>query len=308
MTPPLPIRVYLLDDHEIVRQGMRTLLEAAGDIEVVGESGSAEEAAARIPVLCPDVAVLDNRLPDGSGVEVCRHVRAVDPSIRALVLTSYDDDEALFAAIMAGASGYLLKEIKGSDVVSAIRQVAAGRSLIDPSLLTRVLDRVRNGPAVADELAVLTEQELKLLTLITEGLTNRQISEQMCLAEKTVKNYVSHSSPSWDWRPAPRPPCSPPSCSRRNRRRGTVLTEDHQRPRGTIRPGDPARQARAGSTITARGVATAATHKHVNVEGVAVGVSDLGAFFDRLLALGFPHGVRRDGREAPPVFGPADRR
>ena len=191
MTQPERIRIYLLDDHEVVRQGLRALLESAGDIEVVGESGSAEEAAARIPALHPHVAVLDGRLPDGSGIEVCRQVRAVDPSIRALILTSYDDDEALFAAIMAGASGYVLKEIKGADLVGAVRQVAAGNSLIDPALTARVLDRVRNGPATAPELAELTDQELKLLALIAEGLTNRQIGERMFLAEKTVKNSVS---------------------------------------------------------------------------------------------------------------------
>ncbi|WP_372729089.1 response regulator [Nocardioides sp.] len=185
------IRVYLLDDHEVVRQGLRALLEAAGDIEVIGESGSAVEATARIPALQPDVAVLDGRLPDGSGVEVCRSVLAVDAGIRALILTSYDDDEALFAAIMAGASGYVLKEIKGSDLVGAVRQVAAGHSLIDPALTARVLERVRNPQVTAPELAALTEQELKLLALIAEGMTNRQIAEQMFLAEKTVKNYVS---------------------------------------------------------------------------------------------------------------------
>jgi DNA-binding NarL/FixJ family response regulator len=185
------IRVYLLDDHEVVRQGLRALLEGTGDIEVVGESGSATEAASRIPALRPDVAVLDARLPDGSGIEVCRSIRAVDPSIGALILTSYDDDEALFAAIMAGAAGYVLKEIKSTDLVSAIRQVAGGNSLIDPALTARVLERVRNGPATAPELADLTEQELTLLGYIAEGLTNRQIGERMFLAEKTVKNYVS---------------------------------------------------------------------------------------------------------------------
>jgi two-component system response regulator DevR len=185
------IRVYLLDDHEVVRQGLRALLEGAGDIEVVGESGSAIEAALRIPALRPDVAVLDGRLPDGSGIEVCREVRSVDPDIRALILTSYDDDEALFAAIMAGASGYVLKEIKSNDLVNAVRQVAAGNSLIDPVLTARVLERVRNPTATAPELAGLTDQELKLLAHIAEGLTNRQIGEQMFLAEKTVKNYVS---------------------------------------------------------------------------------------------------------------------
>src|SRR3954464_10818582 len=139
------IRVYLLDDHEVVRQGLRALLESAGDIEVVGESGSAVDASHRIPALRPDVAVLDARLPDGSGIEVCRTVRAVDPSIRALILTSYDDDEALFAAIMAGASGYVLKEITGQDLIGAVHQVASGNSLIDPALTARVLERVRNG-------------------------------------------------------------------------------------------------------------------------------------------------------------------
>ena len=190
MTPP-KIRVYLLDDHEVVRQGLRALLEGAGDVEVIGESGSAVDATSRIPALRPDVAVLDGRLPDGSGIEVCREIRSVDPTIRALILTSYDDDEALFAAIMAGASGYVLKEIKGTDLVKAIRQVAAGNSLIDPALTSRLLERVRNPQATAPELADLTEQELKLLAHIAEGLTNRQIGEQMFLAEKTVKNYVS---------------------------------------------------------------------------------------------------------------------
>ena len=185
------IRVYLLDDHEVVRQGLRALLESSGDIEVVGESASAVEATSRIPALHPDVAVLDARLPDGSGIEVCRSVRAVDPTIGALILTSYDDDEALFAAIMAGAAGYVLKEIRGNDLVEAIRQVAAGNSLIDPTLTAKVLERVRNPPATAPELAQLTEQEIKLLGYIAEGMTNRQIGEQMFLAEKTVKNYVS---------------------------------------------------------------------------------------------------------------------
>jgi DNA-binding NarL/FixJ family response regulator len=196
MSPPStregrPIRVYLLDDHEVVRQGLRALLESAGGIEVVGESGSAVEATARIPATKPDVAVLDARLPDGSGIEVCRTVRSVDDRIQALILTSYDDDEALFAAIMAGAAGYVLKEIRGSDLVDGVRRVAAGQSLIDPTLTARVLERVRKGTSVAPELAELTEQERKLLALIAEGLTNRQIGERMFLAEKTVKNYVS---------------------------------------------------------------------------------------------------------------------
>ncbi|MCW2832051.1 MAG: devR 1 [Nocardioides sp.] len=185
-----PIRVFLLDDHDVVREGLRFMLERHG-FEVVGESATAAEATARIPALHPDVAVLDARLPDGSGIEVCRAVRSIDPKIQVLILTSYDDDEALFAAIMAGASGYVLKDIKGGDLVGAIQQVAAGNSLIDPTLTARVLERVRNGPSTAPELAQLTEQELKLLGYIAEGMTNRQIGERMFLAEKTVKNYVS---------------------------------------------------------------------------------------------------------------------
>ena len=191
MTETAKIRVYLLDDHEIVRQGIRTFLEATGDIEVVGESGSAVDAGNRIPALHPDVAILDARLPDGSGIEVCRTVRSVDPTINALILTSYDDDEALFSAIMAGAAGYVLKEVKSSDLLSAIRHVAAGQSLIDPALTARVLDRVRNPVTVAPELAELTEQEMRLLEFIAQGMTNKQIGEQMFLAEKTIKNYVS---------------------------------------------------------------------------------------------------------------------
>ncbi|MCW2781519.1 MAG: hypothetical protein JWR35_1968 [Marmoricola sp.] len=189
--PAKPIRVYLLDDHEVVRRGLRELLESSGDIEVIGESGLAQEATSRIPALHPDVAVLDGRLPDGSGIDVCRDVRSVDPSIKALILTSYDDDEALFAAIMAGASGYVLKQITGTDLVDAVRRVAAGQSLIDPSLTARVLERLRTGPEEASELASLTDQERKILALIAEGYTNRQIGEAIFLAEKTVKNYVS---------------------------------------------------------------------------------------------------------------------
>ena len=187
----MTIRVFLLDDHEVVRRGIRELLEGEGDIEVVGESGLAEEATRRIPALRPDVAILDARLPDGSGIDVCREVRSQDPSIKALILTSYDDDEALFAAIMAGAAGYVLKQIRGNDLVDTVRRVAAGQSMLDPSVTAQVLDRVRNGPPVDKELAKLTAQEQKILDLIGEGLTNRQIAERMFLAEKTVKNYVS---------------------------------------------------------------------------------------------------------------------
>ena len=186
-----PIRVFLLDDHEVVRRGLRDLLESEGDIDVVGEAGTVQEATARIPALRPDVAVLDGRLPDGSGIDVCRDVRSVDPNIKALILTSYDDDEALFAAILAGASGYVLKQIGGNDLIDAVRRVAAGQSLLDPALTARVLDRVRRGPETHEELAKLTEQERKILALIAEGLTNRQIGERLFLAEKTIKNYVS---------------------------------------------------------------------------------------------------------------------
>jgi DNA-binding NarL/FixJ family response regulator len=185
------IRVFLLDDHEVVRRGLHDLLESEGDIEVVGESGSVREAIARIPALRPDVAVLDGRLPDGSGIDVCREVRSIDPNIKALILTSYDDDEALFAAILAGAAGYVLKQIGGNDLVDGVRRVAAGQSLLDPTLTARVLERVRKGPEANEELAKLTDQERKILALIAEGLTNRQIGERLFLAEKTVKNYVS---------------------------------------------------------------------------------------------------------------------
>jgi DNA-binding NarL/FixJ family response regulator len=185
------IRVFLLDDHEVVRRGLADLLHAAGDIEVVGESGLAREATARIPALRPDVAILDARLPDGSGIDVCRDVRTVDSSIRGLILTSYEDDEALFAAIMAGADGYVLKQIRGTDLVDAVRRVAAGQSLLDPAVTQRVLDRIRNGVEQPRELETLTEQERRILGYVAEGLTNREIAAKMFLAEKTVKNYVS---------------------------------------------------------------------------------------------------------------------
>jgi DNA-binding NarL/FixJ family response regulator len=185
------VKVFLLDDHEIVRRGLRELLEAESDIELVGESASAEEAKRRIPALRPDVAVLDGRLPDGSGIDVCREVRSRFPEIRALILTSFDDEDALFAAIMAGASGYVLKDVHGDDLVDAIRRVAAGQSLLDPAVTERVLERVRTGSPTDRRVAGLSDQERKVLALIGEGLTNRQIAEQMFLSEKTVKNYVS---------------------------------------------------------------------------------------------------------------------
>jgi two-component system response regulator DevR len=186
------IRVFLLDDHEVVRRGVRELLEAEDDMEVVGDAGTAEQALARIPPTAPDVAILDVQLPDGSGVEVAREIRSAYPAIQCLILTSFSDDEALFQAIMAGAAGYLLKQIKGTDLVDAVRRVAAGQSLLDPAVTTRVLERLRRGPETDERLARLTEQERRILDLIAEGLTNRQIAERVHLAEKTVKNYVSN--------------------------------------------------------------------------------------------------------------------
>ncbi|HEX5986413.1 MAG TPA: response regulator transcription factor [Nocardioides sp.] len=188
---PGPVTVYLLDDHEVVRRGIKDLLESEGDIVVVGESASAAEASRRIPALRPDVAILDGRLPDGSGIDVCRDVRSVDPSIAVLILTSFDDDEALFSAIMAGASGYVLKQVRGNDLVETVRRVAGGQSALDPAVTRQVLDRLRRGPEVDPAVAPLTPQETRLLELIGQGMTNRQIAQTMHLAEKTVKNYVS---------------------------------------------------------------------------------------------------------------------
>jgi two-component system response regulator DevR len=184
------IRVYLLDDHEVVRRGLRELLEVEDDIEVVGESASAHEAARRIPALRPHVMVLDARLPDGSGIDVCRDVRSIDPSVAGIILTSYDDDNALRSAVLAGAVGYLLKDIKGNDLVASIRRVAAGESLLDSGVVSRL--RAQWGHDVEDpRLVALSPQERRILEHIAEGLTNRQIGETMSLAEKTVKNYVT---------------------------------------------------------------------------------------------------------------------
>lgn len=186
-----PTRIFLLDDHEVVRRGLRELIEAEDDLTVVGEADTAEIAYGRIPATNPHVAVLDVRLPDGDGVEVCREIRSKRPEIACLMLTSYSDDEALFAAIMAGAAGFVLKQVRGTDLIDGIRRVAAGESLLDPSLTARVLERLRTKPE--DEgLSELTPQEQRILELIGEGLTNRQIGEEMFLAEKTVKNYVSN--------------------------------------------------------------------------------------------------------------------
>jgi len=185
------IRVFLLDDHEVVRRGIRDLLESEGDIEVVGEAARAEDATHRVPALRPDVAVLDARLPDGSGIDAAREIRSVDPSIKIIILTSFEDDDALFAAIMAGAAGYLLKQIDGTDLVDAVRRVADGQSLLDPAVTARVLERIRNPEQVPIQLKSLTDQERRILEYVADGLTNRQIAAQMFLAEKTVKNYVS---------------------------------------------------------------------------------------------------------------------
>jgi two-component system response regulator DevR len=186
-----PIRVFILDDHELVRRGLTDLLTTTKDLTIVGEAATAADALHRIPAVAPDVALLDARLPDGSGIDVCREIRSSYENVRCLILTSYDDDEALFAAVMAGASGYLLKQIGGNSLIEGIRQVAAGRSLLDPAVTEKLLDRLRN-PVEPDPVAgKLTAREREILDLIADGFTNRQIGERLFLAEKTVKNYVS---------------------------------------------------------------------------------------------------------------------
>jgi two-component system response regulator DevR len=189
---PGPIRVFLLDDHEVVRRGVRDLLEVDGDIVVCGEAGTAGEAVGRILATSPDVALLDVSLPDGDGVAVCREVVARRPDVKVLMLTSLDDDEALFDAIVAGASGYVLKQVRGSELVEDVRRVAGGQSLLDPAVTATVLERIRELPGTDGDGGVdLTAQERQILDLLADGCTNRQIGEAMFLAEKTVKNYVS---------------------------------------------------------------------------------------------------------------------
>jgi len=188
----MTIRVFLLDDHEVVRRGVADLLGMEDDIEVVGEAGTAEQAVSRILATAPDVAILDVQLPDGSGVEVCREVRSVRPELVCLMLTSFAEDEALFEAIMAGAAGFVLKQVKGSDLVDSVRKVAGGESLLDPRTTQRVLERIRRAPEEDERLKGLTPQEKRILSLLAEGRTNRQIADEMFLAEKTVKNYVSN--------------------------------------------------------------------------------------------------------------------
>ncbi|MFD0313615.1 response regulator [Streptomyces flavalbus] len=192
--PGTPIRVFLLDDHEVVRRGVHDLLDDEPDITVVGEAATAEQALARVPALRPQVAVLDVRLPDGDGVSVCRELRSRMPDLACLMLTSFDDEEALLDSIMAGAAGYVLKQIQGSDLVSAVRTVAKGQSLLDPSAATKLMARLRGGQEQETEVDVLpglTAREREILALIGEGLTNRQIGQQLFLAEKTVKNHIS---------------------------------------------------------------------------------------------------------------------
>ena len=186
------VRVLLVDDHEVVRRGLRDLLDSEDDIEVVAEAGGVDEAMVRAAATRPRVAVVDMRLPDGDGLDLCRRLRASDDAPYCLVLTAFDDEQALVGAINAGASGYLLKQVRGQDLVHAVREVAAGRSLLDPVTTGRVLDQLRKATSEEpDPLAELTEQERNVLNLIGEGMTNRQIAEQLFLAEKTVKNYVT---------------------------------------------------------------------------------------------------------------------
>ncbi|MER7844942.1 response regulator transcription factor [Kitasatospora sp. NPDC096077] len=191
---PAPVRVFLLDDHEVVRRGVHDLLDGEPDLEVVGEAATAEQALVRVPALRPDVAVLDVRLGDGDGVSVCRELRSRMPDLACLMLTSFDDEEALLDAVMAGAAGYVLKQISGTDLVAAVRTVASGRSMLDPGAATRLLNRLRSDAEPARPVTAgpgLTAREQEVLALIGEGLTNRQIGERLYLAEKTVKNHVS---------------------------------------------------------------------------------------------------------------------
>jgi two-component system, NarL family, response regulator DevR len=185
------IRVFLVDDHELARRGIAGLLEAEDDIEVIGEAATAAQARSRILATRPDVAVLDVRLPDGSGIDVCREIRSKDPDIQCLMLTAYDDDEAIYAAVIAGAAGYVLKDIRGSGLVDSVRRVASGKNLLDPTLTAKVLERMRGGVGADPRLASLSQRENQIMALIADGLTNREIGLRLSLAEKTVKNYVS---------------------------------------------------------------------------------------------------------------------
>ena len=188
----MPITVFLVDDHEVVRRGVRDLLESSGDVTVVGEAGTVTEALQRVPAAAPDVAVLDVQLPDGTGIELCRELRSGRPELACLMLTSFPDDDALLDAVVAGASGYVLKQVRGSDLLDAVRGVADGQSLLDPVLRQRAAQRIRSGPEEDERLRHLTPQERRILDLLADGLTNRQIADEMYLAEKTIKNYVSN--------------------------------------------------------------------------------------------------------------------
>ncbi|MDQ1528325.1 MAG: two-component system, NarL family, response regulator DevR, partial [Actinomycetota bacterium] len=185
------ITVFLVDDHELARRGIAGLLEAESDIQVIGEASTALQARSRILATRPDVAVLDVRLPDGSGIDVCRDVRSADPGIQCLMLTAYDDDEAIYAAVIAGAAGYVLKDIRGAGLVDSVRKIAAGRNLLDPTLTAKVVERMRGEASGDSRLASLSTRERQIMALIADGLTNREIGLRLSLAEKTVKNYVS---------------------------------------------------------------------------------------------------------------------
>jgi len=187
----MTIRVFLLDDHELVREGIRSLFDGDEDIEIVGEAGTAAKAMVMIPLTKPDVAILDVRLEDGNGIEVCREMRSVMPELACLMLTSYADDEALYASVMAGAAGYVLKQVKARDLIGDVKKVASGASLIDPKTVARVVERISNPPKAHPELETLSPQQKRILDLIAEGLTNRQIADAMFLSEKTVKNYIT---------------------------------------------------------------------------------------------------------------------
>jgi two-component system response regulator DevR len=185
------ITVFLVDDHELARRGIAGLLEAESDIQVIGEASTAQQARSRILATRPDVAVLDVRLPDGSGIDVCRDIRSADPGIQCLMLTAYDDDEAIYAAVIAGAAGYVLKDIRGAGLVDSVRKIAAGKNLLDPTLTAKVVERMRGGTPGDSRLASLSTRERQIMALIADGLTNREIGLRLSLAEKTVKNYVS---------------------------------------------------------------------------------------------------------------------
>jgi DNA-binding NarL/FixJ family response regulator len=187
----MTIRVFLLDDHDLVREGIRSLLESDDEIEVVGEAGTAVDALTRVPLAKPDVAILDVRLEDGDGIEVCRELRSAMPDLACLMLTSFADDEALYSSVMAGAAGYVLKQIKSRDLIEDVKKVAAGASLMDPRAVAKVVERIANPPKTDPALASLSPQESRILDLIAEGMTNRQIAEAMFLSENTVKNYVT---------------------------------------------------------------------------------------------------------------------